>query len=531
MATLSHLPNHRIGRKTNTLYHPFRISIETFFHQNNVVPVASLKEAYDLAKDEPGTIVLDQTIAHAEALGLPKDTKMLVFNDGAITGRQAQARVLMDDTIRDVKTTALNEHLFHERKTTYYHGTVIVGMHEDFMVRAHLCVPKGYANTLYSWMLNFQDQRADILKMYDRSKVIEEGDLYLFSNPDATEVQALFDEKYNCAALLGLRYFGEHKKATLTLAWSLAKRQGYMACHGGLKRFERAQKDPFVMAVFGLSGSGKSTITHHRSERFKKAVVLHDDAFILHHHSLESIALEPAYFDKVANYPTSSSDNDFILTAQNVGVTLNEHGHKVMVTEDIRSGNGRAVKSMYWTDNRVQHITEPITAVFWIMKDDVLPPILKIDDATLASTLGAALATKRSSAEHGANTEKLAFVPYANPFRLYPLEEDYRLFKTLFENPHVSCYILNTGLYHQHKVMPHETFTWIDRVASDDVSWKPFLGYPKVFVPNDISATESPQGLVERLKQRIDFIETLPVLEQLPSESIDALRAWIKNII
>lgn len=530
MATLSHLPNHQIGRQSEKLYHPFRLSIETFFQQNNVRAVPSLKEAYNLAKDEPGTIVLDQNIANASALGLPQDAKVLVFNDGAITGRQAQARVIIDDTIRDTKTTELNEHLFQQRNTTYYYGTVIVGMHQDFMVRAHLCVPKGYANTLYSWMLNFQDQRADILKMYQRSKVIDEGDLYLFSNPDATEVQALFDEPYNCAALMGLRYFGEHKKATLTLAWSLAKRQGYMACHGGLKRFERAQNDPFVMAVFGLSGSGKSTITHHRSERFKAAVVLHDDAFILHHQSLVSIALEPAYFDKVANYPTSSSDNHFILTAQNIGVTINEHGHKVMVTEDIRNGNGRAVKSMDWTDNRVQHIAEPITAVFWIMKDDVLPPILKINDATLASTLGAALATKRSSAEHGANTEKLAFVPYANPFRLYPLEDDYQMFKTLYENPDVSCYILNTGYYHQHKVTPAETFTWIDRIASNDVSWNAYLGYAKVGVPSDISVVDDPEGLIERLKQRMHFIENLPASEQLPSESKDALSAWIENL-
>ena len=531
MATLSHLPNDQIGRKTPRVYASFRLSIETFFQQNNVITVQTLKEAYDLARNEPGTITLDQPIAHAEALGLPEDARVLVFNDGAITGRQAQARVLIEDTTRESQTTALNEVLFHERKRTYYHGTVIVGMHEHFMVRAHLCVPEGYANTLYSWMLNFQDQRSDILEQYHRSTVIEEGDLYLFSNPDATQTQALFDEQFNCAALLGLRYFGEHKKATLTLAWSLAKRQGYMACHGGLKRYDREHQPPFVMGVFGLSGSGKSTITHHRSQRFPHAVVLHDDAFIVHHASLESIALEPAYFDKVANYPTASRDNDYILTLQNVGVTRNEHGQKVMVTEDIRSGNGRAVKSMYWTDNRVQHITEPINAVFWIMKDDVLPPVLKINDATLAATLGAALATKRSSAEHGADTESLAFVPYANPFRLYPLTEDYQMFKTLFENPNVACYILNTGFYHKHKVKPSDTFDWIDRIVAEDVSWHPFLGVSHVLVPKDADTVNKPEALVDRLKQRRTFIESLKAPDTLPHETIDALNVWIQNLL
>lgn len=531
MATLSHLPNDRIGRKTPLLYQPFRLSIETFFQQNNVLTVRSLKEAYTLAHDEAGTIVLDQPIAHAEALGLPENAKVLVFNDGAITGRQAQARVLIDSHNREAKATELNEHLFHERQRTYYHGTVIVGMHEHFMVRAHLCVPKGYANTLYSWMLNFQDQRSDILEQYHRSTLFDEGDLYLFSNPDADVVQAVFDEQFNCAALSGLRYFGEHKKATLTLAWSLAKRQGYMACHGGLKRYDRNQNDPFVMAVFGLSGSGKSTLTHHRSERFQNAVVLHDDAFILHQQSLESIALEPAYFDKVANYPTASPDNDFILTVQNIGVTRNEHGQKVMVTEDIRSGNGRAVKSMYWTEHRVQHIKDPIHAVFWIMKDDLLPPVLQIKDAILASTLGAALATKRSSAEHGADTEKLTFVPYANPFRLYPLIEDYTMFKTLFENPNVSCYILNTGYYGKHNIKPSETFEWLDRIALNDVSWQPYFDIQNVLVPSDTPLIKDRTGLVERLKQRRQFITSLSGSDVLPHETIDALNAWIQNLL
>ena len=34
-----------------------------------------------------------------------------------------------------------------------------------------------------------------------------------------------------------MKYFGEHKKGTLTLGWSIAQRQGYTACHGGQKRF------------------------------------------------------------------------------------------------------------------------------------------------------------------------------------------------------------------------------------------------------------------------------------------------------
>ena len=47
-----------------------------------------------------------------------------------------------------------------------------------------------------------------------------------------------------------------------------------------------------------------------------------------------------------------SEDNRFILTAQNTGATLDENGKVVLVTEDIRNGNGRAIKSKLWSPNR-----------------------------------------------------------------------------------------------------------------------------------------------------------------------------------
>ena len=64
------------------------------------------------------------------------------------------------------------------------------------------------------------------------------------------------------------------------------------------------------------------------------------------------------------------------------------------MTEDIRNGNGRTVKSRFATPNRVDHIEEPINAIFWIMKDDSLPPLIKINDSLMAATMGCTLMTK-----------------------------------------------------------------------------------------------------------------------------------------
>ena len=69
-----------------------RSIIEAAFYGNNVVKVNTLKEAYKLAKDSPGTIVTDMPVYRGEEFGLDSDAKVLLFNDGSITGRYAPAR-------------------------------------------------------------------------------------------------------------------------------------------------------------------------------------------------------------------------------------------------------------------------------------------------------------------------------------------------------------------------------------------------------------------------------------------------------
>ena len=69
-----------------------RSIIEAAFYGNNVVKINTLKEAYELAKNSPGTIVTDMPVYRGEEFGLEPDAKVLLFNDGSITGRYAAAR-------------------------------------------------------------------------------------------------------------------------------------------------------------------------------------------------------------------------------------------------------------------------------------------------------------------------------------------------------------------------------------------------------------------------------------------------------
>ena len=188
-----------------------------------------------------------------------------------------------------------------------------------------------------------------------------------------------------------------------------------------------------------------------------------------------SIAIEPTYFDKTADYPTGCPDNKYLLTVQNCSATLDEDGKIQIVTEDIRNGNGRAIKSKLWSPNRVDKIDAPVNAIFWIMKDPTLPPVVKLKGASLASVMGATLATKRSSAERlapGVDPNKLVVVPYANPFRTYPLANDYAKFKKLVEEKNVDCYIVNTGDFMGKKVQPKDTLGILEAIVEGKAEFK-----------------------------------------------------------
>lgn len=526
-----------------------RSIIEAAFYGNNVVKVESLEEAYELAKNSPGTIETGLPVYKPEEQGLPENANVLLFNDGSITGRYKDARRIAGEP--EVKIGELDkivmDAVYDTRYTTMYHAETVIGLAPDFMVKAHLLIPEGEENLLYNWMLNFQYLNDEYKMMYKGSKHYEnEPDIYIFSDPqwagtdriDVCDAKCLayFTPESNCAAILGMRYFGEHKKGTLTLAWGIANRNGYASCHGGQKRYKLDDGSAYVASFYGLSGSGKSTLTHAKHDGKYEVTVLHDDAFIINILTGSSIALEPTYFDKTADYPCDSPDNKFLLTMQNCSATLDENGKIVPVTEDIRNGNGRAIKSKLWSPNRVDEIIEPVNAIFWIMKDPTLPPVVKVNGAELASAMGATLATKRSSAERlseGVDPNALVYEPYANPFRTYPLVNDYEKFRDLVRNNNVDCYIINTGDFMGKKVTKDVTLGILEAIVDGTAEFKDFGPLSELQVMNipdfepEFSDREYRKSLVSAMLDRYYYLDKNNHeggLNALPVEAISTLQ-------
>lgn len=537
-----------------------RAIIEAGFYGNNVVKVNTLKEAYNLAKNSPGTIVTDMPVYRGEEFGLDADAKVLLFNDGAVTGRYAAARRIKGEPGVDAPKLdkVVMDAMYKTRFKKLYHATVFVGLDPEFMVKAHLLIPEGEENLMYNWMLNFQYMSDEYVKMYKESQPVgggKEADIYIFSDPQWEPTPSpdvdysclsddrtlcYFDTNENCAAILGMKYFGEHKKGTLTMAWAIANRNGYASCHGGQKEYTLADGSKYVASVFGLSGSGKSTLTHAKHGGKYGVTVLHDDAFIINTDTCASVALEPTYFDKTADYPTGCPDNQYLLTAQNCSATMDEDGKIQLVTEDIRNGNGRAIKSKLWSPNRVDKINEPVNSIIWIMKDPSIPPVVKLKGSALASVMGATLATKTSTAERvaaGTDLNALRIVPYANPFRTYPLVNDYEKFKKLVEEKNVDCYIVNTGDFMGKKVQPKDTLGILETIVEGKAQFKQWGPFEDIeimdwegFTP-DLNDAEYKAALKSAMENRVNAVEKFATdkdgYDKLPDEALAALKKLV----
>ena len=557
MSTKAYYPISEIGAG-KVGFSKTRSIIEAAFYGNNVVKVNTLKEAYELAKNSPGTVVTDMPILRGEEFGLERDAKVLLFNDGAVTGRYAAARRIKGQPGVDAGKLdkVIMDAVYETRWKTMYHAECFVGLDPEFMVKAHLLIPEGEENILYNWMLNFQYMSDEYVKMYKASKPVGDGneaDIFIFSDPqwvpgNRPDVDysclsdpltlCYFDTEENCAAILGMRYFGEHKKGTLTMAWAIANRNGYASCHGGQKEYTLADGSKFVASVYGLSGSGKSTLTHAKhGDKYPAIKVLHDDAFIINTDTCASVALEPTYFDKTSDYPTGCADNAYLLSAQNCSCTLDEEGKIQLVTEDIRNGNGRAIKSKLWSPNRVDKIDSPVNAIFWIMKDPTIPPVVKLKGASLASVMGATLATKTSTAERvaaGTDLNALRIVPYANPFRTYPLANDYAKFKKLVEEKDVDCYIVNTGDFMGKKIQPKDTLGVLEAIVEGKAEFKQWGPFEDIeimdwegFVP-DLSDKEYTEQLKARMMDRLNNVLGLNTKQDgydaLPADAAAAIQ-------
>ncbi|MDA8157536.1 MAG: phosphoenolpyruvate carboxykinase (ATP) [Actinomycetota bacterium] len=530
---------------------PWRAAIETAFYANSVKKT-SMAELYELSLKQPEVVRTDEPLYKPEQYGLPADAKVLVSIDGGVVGRTAKARRLVrelakpeSDKLKAILLEALYQ--FNRRPGLWLEG--IVGLHPDFMIKAHLLSPASDAKNMLDWGFNFTPMMEPWAGTFRKSKVLNEPDILVFadpewSNPAYPSGLVIIDEAENCITILGMRYFGERKKGTLTLAWTAGVRHNMVACHGGIKTI--GNNAP--VAVFGLSGSGKSSITNSLDHEgtlkpSEHVTVVHDDAFLIDFESNLTMALEPSLFDKTDSVRFNDPIIKYFYSAQNVAVLETPEGERKIVAEDIRNDNGRCIKSRDMFDH-ADYCAAP-DKVIWLQKDPSIPPICKVNSAGLAVAMGASLSTLRAKGVENVDAkelEKLVIEPFANPFRVHPLLVDCQQFMKLFKAG-CECYIMNThafGTPDDLTDIPKElSLKIMTELVRGNIEWRDWKRFPGLAIPKngaeifgaDFDKKYKPsrnavymQYLRDRMQDRITYLSNKRDIEHdMDSSFIDPL--------
>jgi len=237
----------------------------------------------------------------------------------------------------------------------------------------------------------------------------------------------------------------------------------------------------FIM--FGLSGTGKTTLTIHDHELSgeEKAIVRQDDVVFMDENGF-CVGTENGFYIKTEGlnpkqqsvlYKAATADNAVL---ENIKVC--EDG-KVDFYDTALTSNGRGVilrEEIDTTDNTVD-LEKANKIVFITRRNDIVPPVVKLNptQALDAFMLGESIETSAGDPTKAGQSKRCVGT---NPFIMgSEIEEGLKLKEILQNNPDMECYILNTGSvgakadFGGEKLTIKVSTTIMKEIARDSIEW------------------------------------------------------------
>ncbi|HNT30447.1 MAG TPA: phosphoenolpyruvate carboxykinase (ATP) [bacterium] len=359
-----------------------------------------------------------------------------------------------------------------------------MGKHAEINYMCRMYVTKPYARLAYMWAQSlFEPEEAsapDFISVYV---------------PEWPEVRIVVEPVSGVTLILGTDYFGEAKKSFLRKAMYRFKQDhGGLGLHAGSKELivkhpsGEMKRTGFIM--FGLSGTGKTTLTmHDHGLQGEEGVVIKQDDVILMDDAGYCYGTERGFFIKTegldegqkvlydaAMHPDSIFEN----------VWLHEDGSIDFIDAELTS-NGRGMIAR----ERVKHTDTDINLpkahniIFITRRDDIIPPVARLtaEQAAAYFMLGESIETSAGDPTKAGQSKREVGT---NPF-IIGLESDEgnRLLHILRKNPDMRCYVLNTGRVGKKEGAAGEKITVqlstevLKHIALDDITWEkdPDWGY------------------------------------------------------
>jgi hypothetical protein len=588
---------------------PIRGSAITLSCGNRVIHKPSMNELYDMASEQFSAIVTDIPMADPHAAGLSGGRdRVLVSFTGKDVARSAWARLIAPQPVELKRNPELLdfkdriERLARENNMLLFqqdiiHTEVYFGRNPEFMGKIHFIVPRIYAKLAFDLNLNFLRRCPESDALYQDSRPLDIPDLWLICNPDwvnpvwqawrnrvrpadteqirkdpePKRIIMLFDINFYTAYLLGAKYFGEIKKACLTMIWDSAIKHNIgmpihgssktlfvqqafgdfptdatsassdmpsasnqPITHGSAKTSAAAVVDPAVppspqnaqatadtadtadtqpalksvsFITIGLSGSGKSTIGNDPhadyldTEQGEYVRIGNDDALLILHQTNEpkcgTIGLENGCYNKSNDYTPDSFYIKTVQSAENVMIARDNNNKRYIIHQDILNGNGRVQTARMMLPGADASFDCPLpNYITLLMKDETLPPLMRIIDHQLIVSMYMSLATRSTSAENipVAQMNKLKMVPGANPFNTWGLEQDAEFLEQTLIQVNSQGLVMNTGGFFidsQHnarnvtrKIPKELSLSVYPKIAREQIIWMTWPHFPGVEIPH-----------------------------------------------
>ncbi len=317
-------------------------------------------------------------------------------------------------------------------------------LHPSCRYHCRLYITKNYASIPFQWVnmtFGVKDKNAepDFVSIY----VPEWPERIIFCHPE---------EKITY--ILGPDYFGECKKSFLRKAMYAIKEKGGLGFHAGSKvlRVKTASGEfkEVGFILFGLSGTGKTTLTmhNHHLEEPEKVMIRQDDVVLMNEQGY-CYGTENGFYIKTEGLDESQQ------VLYHAAISPHAIFENVKVLEDGTidfnnvelTSNGRGVilrREVIGTDDKID-LERANKIIFITRRNDILPPVAKLsaEQAAAYFMLGESIETSAGDPSKAGQSKREVGT---NPFIMGPeAEEGNRLLKILKANPDMQCYILNTG--------------------------------------------------------------------------------------
>ncbi len=358
-----------------------------------------------------------------------------------------------------------------------------MGLSPETTLHCRLFVPVEYARIAYMWhnMLFPRDSSGepDFVSVY----VPDWPDRVIFLDPNAGFT-------YIC----GTDYPGEAKKSMLRQAMYWMKKRGGLGLHAGSKILRvtdaggRHREVGFLL--FGLSGTGKTTLTlHDHGLSHPEGVVIKQDDVVLLSPEGRAYGTEDGFYIKTEGLEPSQHvlwDAAISPSACFENVRVREDG-EIDFLDTTLTSNGRGVvlrRHIHGTDDGID-LPKANKIIFITRRNDVVPTVARLTPEQGAAffMLGESIETSAGDPTKAGQAKREVGT---NPFIVGPeAEEGNRVLKFLREHPDMQAYILNTGSIGARAGSPGEkisirTSTEImKQIARESISWEkdPDWGY------------------------------------------------------